>query len=70
VAGVAARCRTARDTSPTEKMMEVSTVNRDEIVAWFGESTVADAEALIGKSIEELATDDLQRVIDTGTWQP
>jgi hypothetical protein len=50
--------------------MEVSTVNRDEIVAWFGESTVADAEALIGKSIEEFATDDLQRVIDTGTWQP
>jgi hypothetical protein len=50
--------------------MEVSTVNRDEVVAWFGESTVADAEALIGKSIEELATDDLQRVIDTGTWQP
>jgi hypothetical protein len=62
VAGVGAR---ARDTSPTGKM-EVSTVNRDEIVAWFGESTVADAEALIGKSIEELATDDLQRVIATG----
>ena len=41
-------------------------MNRDEIVAWFGESTVADAEALIGKSIEELATDDLQRVIATG----
>lgn len=45
-------------------------MNRDEIVAWFGESTVADAEALIGKSIEELTTDDLQRVIDTETWQP
>jgi hypothetical protein len=59
----------ARDTSPTEKM-EVSAANRDEIVAWFGESTVADAEALIGKSIEEFAADDLQRVIDTGTWQP
>jgi hypothetical protein len=59
----------ARDTSPTEKM-EVSTMNRDEIAAWFGESTVADAEALLGKSIEELTTDDLQRVIDTGTWQP
>ncbi len=45
-------------------------MNRDEIVAWFGESTVADAEALIGKSVEELTTDDLQRVIDTETWQP
>ena len=45
-------------------------MNRDEIVAWFGESTVADAEALIGKSFEEFATDDLQRVIDTGKWQP
>jgi hypothetical protein len=50
--------------------MEASTMNRDEIVAWFGESTAADAEALIGKSIEELSTDDLQRVIDTGKWQP
>ena len=57
-------------------------MNRDEIVAWFGESTVADAEALIGKSFEEFTTDDLQRVLDTlnaeigvaeaeiGTWQP
>ena len=45
-------------------------MNRDEIVAWFGESTAADAEALFGKSIEELSTDDLQRVIDTGKWQP
>ena len=51
--------------------------NRDEIVALFGESTVADAEALIGKSFDEFTTDDLQRVIDTlhaeaeiGTWQP
>jgi hypothetical protein len=44
--------------------MEVSTMNRDQIVAWFGESTVADAEALIGKSIEEFTTDDLQRAID------
>jgi hypothetical protein len=69
VAGVAARCRT-RPRHLTNRKMEVSTVNRDEIVAWFGESTVADAEALIGKSIEEFATDDLQRVIDTGKWQP
>jgi len=57
-------------------------MKRDEIAAWFGESTVADAEALIGKSFEEFTTDDLQRVIDTlhaeigaaeaeiGTWQP
>ena len=50
--------------------MEVNTMDRDEIIALFGESTVADTEALIGKSIEELTTDDLQRVIDTGTWQP
>jgi hypothetical protein len=40
-------------------------MNRDEIVAWIGESTVRDAEGLIGKSIEEFTTDDLQRVIDT-----
>ena len=40
-------------------------MNRDQIVAWFGESTAADAEALIGKSIEEFTTDDLQRVLDT-----
>jgi hypothetical protein len=50
--------------------MEVSIMNRDAIVAWFGESTAADVEALIGKSVEEFTTDDLQRVIDTGKWQP
>jgi hypothetical protein len=45
--------------------MEGSTMKRDEIVTWFGESTVADAEALIGKSFEEFTADDLQRVLDT-----
>jgi len=40
-------------------------MKRDEVVTWFGESTVADAEALIGKSFEEFTADDLQRVLDT-----
>ncbi len=40
-------------------------MNRDEVIAMLGEDTVAQGEALIGKSIEDFTIDDLQRCVDT-----